>query len=524
MSDKGTPRAADPDASAPVLEGAADDVRLVAKGGTLQAFGLVCTKGLGFLFASMAVRILGPDGYGLYRQTSQLLTIAATLSLFGLHLGAMRFITQALASESRGALRGTARLALWSAGTGAVLIALAILVGADVLAGAFVESSEGRSDFATLLRVGAAYVPFFVLTQVFVYSTLGYKDVLPAVLVSNIIQPLIRFAAGAFALLAGFAVMGAVTTLVMSTGIAAVAGAVFYMRRIPPDQPGAKPNVTLGQLVRFSLPEGGAELLAIQSIGLGILILGLRSSDTQVGLFVVAIALQVPGLIFQNTIQTIWPPMVGHLYENRETARLQSLFQTVTRWLATLSFPFLGLIIVEPDVFARLFGGGQVADAAPAAAILAVGNLFFAGTGPGHQVLTMIGRPGINFANSVGAFALYAVLGYLIAPEHGATGMAVVDAGVTILINVARVIEGKVLAGVQPFGRSFVKPLVSTALAVGVFLLWKLALPGGFIWVAGGVALYGVVFLGALWLFGIDPEERAVWSMIRGKVARARAK
>lgn len=53
-------------------------------------------------------------------------------------------------------------------------------------------------------------------------------------------------------------------------------------------------------------------------------------------------------------------------------------------------------------------------------------------------------------------------------------GMAIVDAVVTALLNIARVIEGKVLVGVQPFGRTFFKPVVATAVAGILQLVWRL--------------------------------------------------
>ena len=79
--------------------------------------------------------------------------------------------------------------------------------------------------------------------------------------------------------------------------------------------------------------------------------------------------------------------------------------------------------------------------------------------------------------NSAVGVALYVAGGFWVVPDHGAVGMAAVDAVVTAVINSARVVEAKLLVGVQPFGKSFAKPVIATAVGTATVLLWKLV-PG----------------------------------------------
>ena len=498
------------------------DVRLVAKGGAQQAIGLVCNRILQFLFAAVAVRILAAEGYGLYRQAAQILTIGATIALAGFQFGAMRYVALALADGEPGGIRGSVRVALVSAASGALVIGLVIFVAADWLAGLFETGAVSREELAFLLRIGAAYVPLFAIMHVLTFSTQGYKTVGPTVIVTNIVQPGLRFVAGVAALLVGLEVAGAVGTLVFSVGVGALGGAYYYFRLLPAEERRARPVLRIKRMLRFSIPQGGAALLSIQSMGLGIIVLGASSTKEQVGLFAVALALQAPGLVFQSAIQTIWAPLVSDLYYSGQKQRLESIFQTITRWLATLSLPFLAIMVVEPDPFVRLFAGDAATGAAVVAAILAAGNLFFTGTGPTGHVISMIGRPEVNLANSVVATALYVGLGFVFVPRYGAVGMAAVDAGVTVLVNFARIVECKLLAGIQPFGRTFVKPVTATAAGIAFLLLWTLV-PGESAMVDfAGIAISGGITLLVLKLAGLDPEERLVWTTIRTRLARGR--
>lgn len=495
---------------------AAADVRTVAKGGAVQIVGQLSQRSFSFLFSLVAFRVLGKGGYGLYRQAAQTLSIAGVLGLAGFNYAAMRGIARARAAGDHGGVRGSARVGLSGAGIASAIVLAALLVLADPLASWFEEPRLAR-----LFRIGAAYVPLFALMQVLRYCTQAYKTMVPSVTVGNLIQPAARFVLGAGVLLAGFSVTGAVTTLVVATGIGAAAGAYYLQRMLTAEERAAVPRAETGAMVRFALPQAGASLLSVQSLGLGIIILGLASGNAEVGLFGIALQLQGPGTVFLGGIVNIWAPVVSDLHERGEIARLGSLYQTINRWIATFSFPVFAALMLEPDLFAAIFGR-QAEGAAPVIAILAAGNVFYTGTGPTGYVISMTGRPGVNFVNSIAGVGLYFGLGLWIVPEHGAVGMAVVDAIVTALLNAVRVVEAWVLVGVQPFGRSFAKPVAATLVGAAVLFAWR-AVPGDPIPLEiAGVVLAACAYLAVLRALGLDPEERHVWDRIRTRALRGR--
>jgi O-antigen/teichoic acid export membrane protein len=502
----------------------AEDVSTVARGGAVQITGQITQRGLSFLFFAVATRILGPAGLGVYSQVARVLSIGGQLGLAGFNYASMRFIARARATEDHSAVRGAARVGLGATSVASALVVIVLVVSADWIASLFLRGDEagGRSEFVRLLIIGAPYIPLFALMQVLRYCTQAYKTMVPSVAVGNIVQPAARFILGVGALVAGFHVAGAVATLALSMGIGAVAG-VWYWRRMPtPAEREARPRMSVGPMIRFALPQAGSSLLGIQSLGLGVIVLGIISDNRDVGLFAIALALQGPGGVFLSGIVNIWAPVVSDLYERGALDRLDSLYKTVTRWVMTFSFPVYAAVIVEPELFVRLYGGPKALPAAEIAAILAVGNIFYSGTGPTGYVLSMTGRPGINFANSVVAVGLYAAGGAIFVPRFGLVAMAWVDAAVTAAVNLARVVEAKLLVGVQPFGRSSLKPIGATAAGVVALLLWKL-IPSDALWVdVLGIALGAAVYLTALRLMGLDPEERHVWDRIRRRALRPR--
>lgn len=500
----------------------AHDVAVVAKGGAVQIAGQVTQRSLSFFFTAVLQQILGTAALGLYRLVAQVLIIGGQLGLLGFNYASMRWIARARVAKDHGLVRGAAQVGLTASAVSSLIIAGALVLLAPQIAPLFCKNNCDVARFTELLRVGALYVPFFALTQVLRYCTQGYKTMVPSVVVGNIIQPAVRFVIGVALLLAGFEVLGAVITLVLSFMVAAAAGSTYLRRMLRVEEHPGPTVRPFRDMVRFALPQAGSSLLGIQSLGIGIILLGgLLETKFQAGLFAIALALQGPAGVFLSGIVNIWAPVVSDLYERGDLNRLEALYQTITRWIATFAFPISTAMILEPDLF-LIFFGRDAAPAAPVIAVLAVGNLFYSGSGPTGYVLSMTGRPGVNFVNSIVGVALYTGLGFIFVPKYGALGMAWVDAGVTAAINTARVIQAKVLVGVQPFGRSFIKPVVATIVAACVLLLWRLIPGDGYGIEAAGVAVAGVVYVAVLGAFGIDEQERYVWERIKRRAMRNR--
>ena len=505
-------------------KGVSKEIRTVAKGGAIQIFGQVSQRGLSFIFQLVAVAFVGRPAYGVYKQISQVLAIAAQIALAGFNYASMRFITIARAEGKPEGVKGAARVGIGGAVVGSVIVVACLVVFAEPLASQFADEPADESMFIRLFRIGAPYVPLFALLQVLRYCTQAYKTMTPSVVSGMIVQPVVRFVVGLFVLLIGFEVAGLITTLNVSILAATLVAAFFFARMLTEEERAARPRAPVGPMVKFALPQGGSSLLGIQSLGLGILVVGVYGTDVQVAIFALALSLQGPGTVFLGGILNIWAPVVSDLHAKGQIEELDKLYKVITRWVATFSFPVWAALIVMPYVFVDLFVPASGEGIPSVVAILAVGNFFYTGTGPTGYVLSMTGRPWVNLINSMVAVVLYVIAGAWAVPRYGPNGMAVVDGAVTALINIVRVVEAKVLVGVQPFGRPILKPIGATAVGAFVLLLWRW-IPGYNVWVdAAGIVVAGLVYLLVLRAFGMDPEEREVWERIKKRVKRKRGR
>lgn len=503
------------------------DVRTVAKGGVIQFFGMGARRASSLLFVAIAIRLLGVDGYGVYRQIAQFLWMTGTGATLGFDAALLRSIAQARARGKTAAVWDASRTAVVSVLVASTIILLFLWVAADPIAGIFADGPSRREEMTYLTRLGAAYVPLFALTQVLNTGMVGYKTVLPSVLVGSVLQPVSFLFLSTAAILAGYGVAGAVGALSVSALLSLFAASLFFRRLLRSDGPptsgsgrDAETISSFRSMTAFALPRAGSRALVLG--GAGTLVLGILGTDRDVALFTVAISLQSIVLIFPQALIGIWQPMVVDLAERGEAERLRALYQTVNRWVTSGSFGFIVALIVLPEPFVTILGGEAVQEAALLTSIIAFGTLFQVGTGPSGMLITMVGYPTINLVNSLAIVSLYALGAWLIVPDHGVVGMAVIHGAATAVSNLVLVLAAKRLTGLLPFGWSFFKPLTSTLLGGCVLSFWRIFLERSLPLDVVGIVLTGAVYVGSLWMMGMDAEDRIVYERIRARLRKPR--
>lgn len=499
----------------PSLSGeAAGDIGLVAKGGVLQMVGQTVHAVLSLGFTAVAVRILGTAGFGVYRQVTQVLMIASQISPAGFSFSAMHFIARARARSDHGSVRGAMRVALIGAGISSSVVFLVLFIGADLISEAFAPSSADAEQFSDLFRIGSPYVVAAAYMAVLCYITIGYKTVTPSVIAANFVQPMSRFLLGVGALWAGLGLVGVTVSFTVAMVVGSLAAAFYARRMLTPSERSAHPRANLREMLIFGSLQAVVHLLDLQTLGLGIILLGVSSSDRAVGLFAIALSLQGLGQLIQISISNIWNPVISDLYGRGDSKRIASLTQTINRWIVTFSLPVYMLLVVRGDLFFALLAGKEEANAHLVVALLAIGNLAYTSTGATAQLISMTGRPDINFVNSVVAVIVYSVVGLLAAERWGAVGLAVVDTTVLTAVSVARGVQVAATRHFALFGRAVWKPILATVCAAFSLLVARL-LGNSDVVEVGGVIVALSIYLVVLHRLGLDREERFVLERIK---------
>ena len=331
-------------------------------------------------------------------------------------------------------------------------------------------------------------------------------------------MPIVKLLLTVGFLLAGLSTMGVLTAHIIASAVGLAVIVYFINSLFSLLRPLQTGRLVTGQLLRYSFPAYLGWVVNTVRGTLETLVLGLVGLTTGVGIYAAALRLTVIGTMLYQAVGNISTPIIADLYSRGEFAQLKAYYQTTTRWLVTFNLPLFLTFVIFATPLLSIFGA-DFATGATGLIILSTGTLVFTGTGFGANTLDMTDHTKLNSANSVFMVLVTIGLDLLLIPRCGVIGAAIASALSMVLINVACLAEIWFLLHMQPYNRSFIKPIFAgMAAALVTYLLYdRLALPPFLQLAIGGTVLWSVYTL-ALIALGLPAEDLIVVNRLRSRL------
>jgi len=499
--------------------GAAGDPRpkqsymgLIVKNAGIDGVGTAFNILIMFATSVIITRTIGADLFGKYSLSKSIFQVLAVFAVFGLNTGVIRMTSKYNAKGEPRSVKGTLLSGMAITSALSAVVVLAILFLAPFLARRVFDNVEGID---LVLRIHFLGLPFFALMMVANGYTQGLKTLKYSALVELIARPLIRLVVILALFLAGLKLFAVVFGSVISFFLAA-ALAYYFCRKISPfDFKNTRPKMVTRELAIYSMPLVLARFMNVTISRSNNILVGFFKDSTSTGLFGAAIMLSPFISMSLISFGKIFAPVISELWEKGELIELKNTFKTVSKWILSLSYPVFLIIMLFAPSLLKVFGADFVS-AAPTLRLLAIGQIVNAAVGPAGFMLSMTGRQKLNMVNSIGLAALNIVLNIILIPRHGIAGAALATTIALGLLNVARVIEVKMLYGFTPFRRDIYKPLLSGTITLVLFYLLKTHL--GWDDVARTLVLcasFLIVYVVLLFLFGLREEKQVLLEILR---------
>jgi len=494
---------------------------LAAKGSGIAFFGKLVTFACRFAITFLLARIMGAGEYGLYNLGQTALTIAAGVAVFGLDAALVRFVPIFNARRDDARLWGMLQFGL------GITAVLSLVFGAAMylLADSIAARMFGAPEFAPVLRVASLLVPFLALNISLAAATQGFKQMKYSTIARDIAQPLIRLALIAVLAVIGLNAAGAL--LVYGIAIAATSiqllfflNQLFSLRR-----PLRDARYNLREILSFSVPVHLSDLMTTFRENVQTLMLGALNNISNVGLFAVANQVNLIGHMFHTSVVTAANPIIAELHDQGERAQLARMYQTTTKWSFTVNLPLFLIMALFPASVMSIFGKSFVGGAS-ALVLLAAANMTDAATGTCGSILDMTGYTKLKLVNALLRLGLSLGMSVLLIPRWGVFGAAAAGLIVVGTTNLLRLIEVFVLFRMLPYNATFMKPIAAGLAGLIAALASNWALPSARhpAYVVIHVAILLVVYLGAIVVLGIAPEDRVVLARLRGRLSKGKGR
>jgi len=476
------------------------DISSVGTGALVFVGGFVFQSVAGFLLNLLLTRGLGAAMYGTYSYTRTILTIAKVFAQVGSGESILRFLPEyESSSERRNSILG---LAFATTIIGSVVVALGVYTFAPLINRLTLDNEV----FPSVLQLFVLALPFIALLMLVANVFRSIEKPIYQIGVQKIAYPFVRVLAVGVALFLGYSVFGVVAALVLASVVAVLlASAVFFTRT------DFRPSISLDydemyEYYDYSIPlmlTAAGSLLYSQ---VDILMVGYFFTDTEVGVYSIAILIATFMGLPLSGLNQIFPPVASRLHNNGQREELNDLFSTTTRWAFTFSLIFALVATLYRTEMLRIFGENFVMGTTVLLLFL-VAQAIRNAVGPSGYMLMMTGHQYLVMINRWVLGILNIVLNYLLILEFGFIGAALGSAGSLAVVNLLRIVEIYYLESYFPYTRNFYKPVVAGVCATAAMLSLSPLLEGLILLVVGSIT-GGVVFFGSLYALGLSAQDR----------------
>ena len=437
------------------------DAVTVAVGGSLVLVASLGDRALRLVVTWLLSTALGPEIFGSYTFAVTVATIVAAFGPIGMDRGAVYFGARYRQSESWAKLRGLLQSTLGISMGSAVVCAFLLYLCGPLI-------SETHSSAISIAALGAGFwIPLLTLAG----QLRAYKDMKGFALTNHILIPTVM-SIGAVAVYVGW---GGIELALHSFWLAiAISTTVAVVRMWPRFQNLKKlsiePEQDFGALLRYSIPLCFTALLFRLNLWMDIIMLGVLSDSSEVGLYKIMSALAMLAGIPVSALITIFNPIISEHIERKALPELNELLKTVTRWLFVISIPIVLGMLLLTDLILWPFGTEYMAGE-QALIILLLGQIVWIACTPAMRIVPMSGYSLLTLGNSAGAALINIGLNLWLIPKHGAIGAAIATATTLCAWSLWRIGETWWVSRCFPFNwRSIGLLCVSTTATMA--LLW----------------------------------------------------
>jgi O-antigen/teichoic acid export membrane protein len=485
----------------------------VAKGAGITAIGMAFGQGISFVTRAVAARYLGPADFGVLAMALSIFGVVSIVAAGGMQGGTYTFVSLFNGRKDYPKIKGTLITALTIA-----------LVLSGIVAALLWGLNSRLTELFRAPMLAAVMIPFIIampaasVATVFCSAAAGFKAIKYKVAAEYLVKPGVRLAVLAFALYAGFGLLGAAWAYAIGFWAAAVAALFWFQRRVfNLFNSSIRAEHVSRELLDYSWPLIFITLLWATVGEIGTLMLGFLRSAAETGLYTAALnAAQLTIIVPAALVALLMPVLAENLSNGRRT-EAKLIYQITTKWILLVVVPLVGLLILAPETILSKIFGAEYATAASVITIMAAGYLAYSVLyAPAYEMLALHKRSKTLMVIAAMATVTNILLGMALIPTYGMLGAALATAGAFCISGVMTAIFAWKASGMHQFRGSLLKvaaaglvPLLALSVLTPVYGLDHLLT----------VAIFTVAYLALLVLFRtIEVEDVLIVNKVANKI------
>ncbi len=493
----------------------ANDIKKIAKGAGTSLIGSVIGRLLWFTCQVIIARYFGAEVFGLYVLGLIVLKITELISRFGLHAGAMRFVS-IYRKDNPGKVKGTI--------ISATLISFitGIFMGGIVFsfAGFISDNIFHKTELTDIIKTFALCVPFMATMMVVGTVSRGFHTTKYFVIVKDLVQNSANIVLIILFILLEFGILWIINAYIISHAIALLVGFYFITKQFPGIRERTLiPVYEIKRLLSYSIPLLFNGVLQFLLLWTATIMLGYMVSSTEVGIYRAASQIPILLVLILTANQSIYAPVIAEMHHLGQMKRLEKIFKTTTRWTFLIALPVAIVLIFSAREIMAIFGYEYIAAGAPVLMILVIAQCINCMTAGVMSTLNMTGKQHIEMSNSLAMVVINIILCYFLIPMYGCLGAAFATAISIGTINLVRLLEVYIFYKIHPYNMDYIYGIVNGVIAVVIlyFLCKYLPYHSYVIRLISNILVVSVIFVFPFIIKGASEEDKYLFGAITKK-------
>jgi O-antigen/teichoic acid export membrane protein len=468
----------------------------------------------------LIVRYLSKTGYGEFAYALAFVTLAETVSLFGLDRAVGRLIPIHLERREYESVFGVLLIAVGIvAAIGAGLIALIVLSQSSL---DHFLISDHRA--IALLAVMIALAPVQALEDLLrgLFSVLARPKTIffrayilePAFRIVVVVLLIVTHSGLTFLAL-GYVFAGVIGLAISTFLLAAILRAEnlarhFRLRTM---------RFPFRSTLAFTMPLLSTDLVNVLLFSCDVVLLAHFRGPRDVASFRVIFPLASLTMVTFTVFTLLYVPLASRLFAQDDDAGINSLYQKTTVWIAAFTFPVFALTFSGAGPLTTLLYGSRYKSSALFLSILALGYYVRATLGFNGMTLMVCGRVRDLTALNIVAMIVNVAVNLVLIPRYGALGAAIGTSATLALHNVLMQIALRAGTGIRLVSSATAQPLAVIGASVGALLaVQPLVRDNGYAGITAALCVSALAIAGtrrSLDIGGMFPELRRLPGLVR---------
>lgn len=441
------------------------------RGSSILLAGRFVSLGLNFGVQVLTVRYLSKSDYGAFAYALSVVSMGASVSLFGLDKAVARFIP---IYHERDQLRRMLGAVLMTLGTiiGIGLALIFLVTGLRSLLGAnFVNDPQALS----LLVVLIALAPMQALDSWFQGMFAVFAKPQAIFFRRHVLGPGLKLLAVVVVILSGAGVY-ALALGYLAGGFLGLLAYVTMLWKLLRDNGLLKRsllrNVELPfrEVFSFSSPLLTSDVVNILKSSMVVILLEYFSTTTEIAEFRAVLPVAGLNLVVMQSFKYLFTPLAARLFAREDKEGLNDLYWQTAVWIAVFSFPIFALTFALAQPVTVLLFGDRYASSGLILAILALGNYFNSALGLNSYTLRVYGKVRAIVSIDLASGLLSLLVSLLLVPQYGAVGAAIGVATTLIVYNLLNHLGLLLGTDIRLFEKRYLR--VYASIIGGALLLW----------------------------------------------------